>query len=179
MTSKLPPKHAVLLFTRGLEIILSVMYLAYSVTIVQTTNFTWFFCLCARILHEEMGGSTNTPYWKPTPRVLLFYAEASSYRNQCFKATGCWTSWPWFPVAGTMLEIQQLPVTELFLPSTGQLEQIMPFSGVCPPVLHEWQGPSPSALKYLHPWRATENGNRKRVCPAGWVPLGQEKKPGE
>lgn len=75
-----------------------------------------------------------------------------------------------------MLEIQQLPVTQLFLPSIGQLEQIMPSSGVCPPVLHEWQGPSPSALKYLLSWRATENGNRRRVSLAGWVPLGQEKK---
>lgn len=89
MTSKLPPKQAVLLFTRGLEIALSVTHLAYSVTIVQTTNFTWFFSLCAKICHEKMGGSTNTPYWKPTPRVLLFYAEASSYRKQCFKAGGC------------------------------------------------------------------------------------------
>ena len=64
MTRKLLPKDTILLFTRGLEIGLAVTYLVYVAATVQTTNFAWFFCPCAGICYEEVGGSTDISCWK-------------------------------------------------------------------------------------------------------------------
>lgn len=71
MTRKLPLKDTILLIIVGLEIGLSVTYLAYVAAVVQTTIFSWSSACVQEYVVRGWEGSTDTSYWKPTTAVCF------------------------------------------------------------------------------------------------------------
>lgn len=160
MTRKFLPKDDLLLFTRGLEIELSVTYMVCIVAIVQTTTFAWFFCLCVGICRKGVGGSINSSYWKNNSRVCFPMLGALPIKCnvkmiEAVRLVGCG-----FQMLEQCLKFSSWPATL----HRGTWNPIIPSSGVCSSVSNQWQTSSFSTT----PMGNGTDGHGKKGVPS-WV----------